>query len=67
MTAVGTATGQALYNRIERQKGWRRLALSFLLGVLAAGAMAPVHGVFLLVPAFTGLLWLIFSGPGNRN
>ena len=67
MTARGTATGQALYNRIERQKWWQRLALSFLLGVLAAGAMAPVHGVFLLVPAFTGLLWLIFSGPGNRN
>jgi apolipoprotein N-acyltransferase len=39
-------------------QGWRRHALAFLLGVAAAAAMPPVDLVPLLVPAFTGLLWL---------
>jgi len=46
--------------------GWlaaRGLALSFLLsllfGLLAAGALPPYYGVPLLIPAFTGLIWLL--------
>ncbi|MBT4931970.1 MAG: apolipoprotein N-acyltransferase [Rhodospirillaceae bacterium] len=50
-----------LYLRVIALGGWRRWALTFLLGVLAAGAMAPLHGVFLLVPGLSGLLWLVFS------
>ena len=52
------------YLRLVAHNGWRRWLLAFLLGVLGAGAMAPVHGVFLLIPAMTGLLWLIFARPG---
>jgi apolipoprotein N-acyltransferase len=50
-----------LYFRVIALDGWRRWSLAFLLGILATGAMAPLHGVFLLVPALSGLLWLVFS------
>lgn len=45
---------------------WRRAGVAFVLGVLAVGAMAPYYLVFLLVPAFVGLNWLIGSAPGVR-
>jgi apolipoprotein N-acyltransferase len=54
-------TAQFFYSQLKGQKGWRRWALAFLLGVLGAGAMAPVHAVFLLVPAMMGLIWLTFA------
>ncbi|MEQ9560074.1 MAG: apolipoprotein N-acyltransferase [Rhodospirillales bacterium] len=41
--------------------GWRRRGLAAALGVLAAGALPPLHLVFLLLPAFTGLIWLVAS------
>ena len=44
----------------------RRLALAALCGVFAGGAMAPHHLVFLLVPGFSGLLWLIASVERRR-
>ena len=56
-----------LYSRTIGLQGWRRWALAFLLGALGAGAMAPLHGVVLLVPAMTGLLWLVFSRPAGRS
>jgi len=59
--------GSRLYLRIIALNGWRRWALAFLLGVLGAGAMAPLHGVFLLLPAMTGLLWLVFSRASARS
>ncbi|MBL6931508.1 MAG: apolipoprotein N-acyltransferase [Rhodospirillales bacterium] len=67
MSVGETAIGQNFYRRVSGQKGWRRLALAFLFGILGTGAMPPLHGVFLLVPALSGLLWLIFSGPSSRN
>lgn len=39
--------------------GWRRLATAALLGAVAAAALPPANLVFLLWPAFTGLLWLL--------
>jgi len=45
----------------------RRLALAALCGVFAGGAMAPYHLVFLLVPGFSGLLWLIASVDRKRS
>ncbi|MHA1598835.1 MAG: apolipoprotein N-acyltransferase [Alphaproteobacteria bacterium] len=58
---------------MSRLRGWladaswaTRVGVAFVLGVLATGAMAPFYLVFLLVPAFTGLVWLIFSAPGMR-
>jgi apolipoprotein N-acyltransferase len=38
---------------------WRRWLAAFGFGGLAAAALPPVGLVFVLVPAFTGLLWLI--------
>ncbi len=45
----------------------RRIALAVFCGVLAGGAMAPFHLVFLLVPGFTGLLWLLISSERLRG
>jgi apolipoprotein N-acyltransferase len=56
-----------LFLRVLALKGWRRLALAFLLGVLGAGAMPPLYGVFLLIPAMSGLLWLVFSRVSARS
>jgi apolipoprotein N-acyltransferase len=53
--------GNNLHTRVTGLTGWRRWTLAFLLGVLAAGAFAPLHLVFLLIPAMTGLVWLVFS------
>ena len=40
-------------------RGWRRHGLAALLGVIATAALPPVHAFPLLIPAFTGLLWLL--------
>lgn len=40
-------------------RGWRRALLSVILGVAAALAMPPVLAWPALVPAFTGLAWLV--------
>lgn len=41
-----------------------RLLIALLLGLVSAAAFAPLYLVFLLVPAFTGLLFLL-GGPGR--
>ena len=48
-----------LSDRVAALGGWRRSLLGFLLGIAAAGALPPAHGLPLLIPAFAGLLWLI--------
>lgn len=45
-------------------RGWRRLMLATALGALAVLALPPLYIVPLLIPAFTGLIWLI---DGSRN
>lgn len=37
---------------------WPTRLLAFVLGVLAVFAMPPLYQVYVLIPAFTGLLWL---------
>ncbi len=39
--------------------GWRASAIAALLGVAGAFALPPWHLIPLLIPAFTGLLWLL--------
>ena len=39
--------------------GWRRYALAFVLGALAATAFAPLYLLPVLPVAFTGLFWLL--------
>lgn len=55
-----------LYCKVIALGGWQCWLLAFLLGILGAGAMAPLHGVFLLFPALSGLLWLLFSASSAR-
>ena len=44
--------------------GWRRALLAFALGAFAVLALPPLYIVPALIPAFTGLMWLI---DGARN
>jgi apolipoprotein N-acyltransferase len=46
--------------------GWRRHALAFVLGTLAAGALSPVDLTPLLLVSFGGLVWL-FDGSRGRG
>lgn len=47
--------------------GWRRQALAALLGVVAAGALPPLYLLPLLLPAFTGALWLLRGAVSGRQ
>ncbi len=53
-----------LAERVAATSGWRRLLLALALGATAVLAMPPVYVVPALIPAFTGLLWLL---DGARN
>ncbi len=46
---------------------WRRRFFAAGSGILAAGALPPLHFVFLLPPAFTGFVWLIDTGARKRS
>lgn len=48
-------------DRLRALRGWRRVVAGLLLGALAALALPPFYLVPLLVPAFTGLIWLLDS------
>jgi apolipoprotein N-acyltransferase len=60
-------TVQFFFNHLKGQKGGRRWALAFFLGVLGAGAMAPIYAVFLLIPSIIGLLWLTYDSSCVRG
>ena len=47
--------------------GWRRLAVALALGGLSATAFAPIYLLFLLPPAFVGLLWLLAGAADKRR
>ena len=53
--------------RIARLVGWRRWLLAAALGAMAAAALPPLHALPLLIPAFTGLVWLIDASRGLRG
>ncbi|MDA1088805.1 MAG: apolipoprotein N-acyltransferase [Proteobacteria bacterium] len=65
---TGDAAGQrhldALRRRLSGLMGWRRWVALAGLGVLAAMALPPVYFLVLLIPAFTGLLWIVEDSPG---
>ncbi len=54
-----------LARAVGRVGGWRRLAIAFCAGVLAAGAMAPFFVLPLLIPAFVLLLWMVQTSRGH--
>ena len=47
--------------------GWRRHGTAALCGALASAALPPLHLVPLLIPAFTGLLWLLDGAARRRD
>jgi len=55
-----------LRRRLDALSGWRRAGLSAALGAAAATAFPPLFVLPLLVPAFTGWLWLIAGAGGLR-
>jgi apolipoprotein N-acyltransferase len=59
-TGAANASGlEALAGRIAQRTGWRRYSLAFLLGVSATLALPPFYATVLMLPAFTGLVWLL--------
>ena len=58
---------QSFFSLLKVQKGSRRWVLAFFFGILGAGAMAPVHAVFLLVPSMIGLIWLTYDSSCLRG
>ncbi len=57
---------RGLKDKIVGLTGWRRFALAAVLGALATTSLPPVHVVVMLIPAFTGLVWLIDGAKGRR-
>ncbi len=47
--------------------GWRRHGAAALCGALASAALPPLHLLPLLIPAFTGLLWLMDGSSRRRD
>jgi apolipoprotein N-acyltransferase len=58
---------ERLARAIAARRGLRRYGLAVLLGVLAAGGLAPLNVVVLLVVAFTGLVWLLDGATDRRT
>ncbi|HEY9163857.1 MAG TPA: apolipoprotein N-acyltransferase [Magnetovibrio sp.] len=54
-----------LQARVQSLGRWPGRALAFVLGFVAVFSMPPLYQVYVLVPAFSGLLWLIVAQP-NR-
>ena len=55
----------ALKGRLTRLAGWRRMAALGALGVMAALALPPLYLLPLLIPAFSGLLWVLEDAPAS--
>lgn len=56
--AAASGACTTLAARLAARTGRRRYGLAFLLGVLAALSLPPFYATPLILPAFTGLLWL---------
>ncbi len=54
-----STTAPALADRLRVLSGWRLHAVAAMLGALGALALPPWYLVPALIPAFTGLLWLL--------
>lgn len=53
-----TGAWNAARARLDALSGWRAWAVAALLGMVSAAALPPIHAVFLLVPAFVGVVWM---------
>lgn len=48
-------------------RGWRRNLTAFLFGICATLTLAPFFIFLFIIPAFTGLFWLINAAPTRRR
>ncbi len=53
--------------RLAGLSGWRRHGAAALCGALASAALPPLYLLPLLIPAFTGLLWLLDGASRRRD
>jgi len=53
--------------RVAALTGWRRYGLAVLLGALATLALPPFYVTPLMLPAFTGLVWLLDGAERART
>jgi apolipoprotein N-acyltransferase len=70
LRAAGSASAMLLprlAKSVAGLGGLPRAGLAVLLGLLAAGAMPPFNLVPLLVPSFTGLVWVIDAAATRRR
>jgi apolipoprotein N-acyltransferase len=65
--ATGDGWPVRLAAGLARLSGWRRHGAAALCGALASAALPPLHLVPLLIPAFTGLLWLLDGAVRRRE
>lgn len=56
-----------LAGTVAQLSGWRHHAAAAFCGALATAAMPPLYLVPLLLPAFTGLIWLLDSARRPRQ
>ena len=47
--------------------GWRRRLAAMVLGIVAALALPPVYGVVFLIPAISGLIWILDGADRPRR
>jgi apolipoprotein N-acyltransferase len=67
VASLGAATPVARFcSMLAGLRGWRRIAAAIGLGLAAVFAMPPFHIVPLLLPSFTGLVWLL-DGAGTKR
>lgn len=54
-----------LHGRVQRLPRLRARAVAFALGLLAVLSMPPLYQFYVLIPAFSGLLWLSVAQPSR--
>src|SRR5215470_1876903 len=59
----GLSSTRRLRAWLDRQSPWRRRAIAFLLGALAAAALPPVYALPVLIVSFSGLVLLMDRTP----
>lgn len=55
----GRALALSVYEAISNLTRWPAILFSAILGATASFAFAPYHLTILLIPSFTGLLWML--------
>ena len=57
----------SLYNKVLKLRAVNRIGLAMLLGFMSALALPPWHIIPLILPAFTGFIWLLILAEKSPN